>query len=272
MKPIIIIIAAGAGIYLLIVLLAWIFQERLLYLPLKKVATTPADIGLDYESVRFGTADGLTLTGWFVPAATDNQPTLLFFHGNAGNIGHRLESITVFHRLGLNVFIVDYRGYGQSEGRPTEAGTYRDAEAAWAWLVNQRQIAPERIIIFGRSLGGGVAAYLAQKNRPAALILESTFTSAVDVAAQSYPFLPVGWLMRIQYSTQQRLSTIDCPVLIIHSPNDRVIPYPHGQQLYAAANEPKQFLQINGGHNDGFVVSNQVYETGVAQFINQYVR
>ena len=270
MKTIMITLMIVGGVYLLLVLLAWAFQERLLYLPLKKVGATPADIGLDYESVQFETEDGLTLTGWFIPAATDNQPTLLFFHGNAGNMGHRLDSLAIFHRLNLNVFLVDYRGYGQSEGQPTEAGTYLDAEAAWAYLVNQRRVAPERIIIFGRSLGGAVAAYLAQQHQPTALILESTFTSAVDVAAQSYPFLPVRQLMRIQYNTRQRLPIINCPVLIVHSPNDGIIPYRHGQQLFAAAQEPKHFLQINGSHNDGFVVSNDVYEAGLSEFLSRY--
>lgn len=257
-------------LYLALVGLAYLFQERLLYFPLRGLSLTPAAGGLDYEEVWLETSDGVTLHGWFIPAASP-RGVLLFFHGNAGNISHRLDSIDTFHRLGLSTFIIDYRGYGRSQGRPTEQGTYQDAEAAWRYLVEERQISPADIIIFGRSLGGGVASWLAQQYSPGALILESTFTSVTDMAARQYPFLPVRQLGRIHYDTLARLPEIDCPILIIHSPDDRIIPYEHSQRLYAAARDPKEFLEIRGGHNDGFIISASDYEARLDGFIEQYI-
>ncbi len=264
-----VIITAALG-YGLVLLLAFIFQERLLYFPLRSMAVTPAAAGLEFEEVWLTTGDGVRIFGWYVPAAGSRR-ALLFFHGNGGNISHRLDSIAQFQRLGLNVFIIDYRGYGHSEGRPTEAGTTLDAAAAWRYLVEQRGFAPEQIVIFGRSLGGAVAAGLAEQQRPGALILESTFTSVPDMAARQFPFLPVRQLSRLHYNTRERLARIDAPVLIIHSPNDEVIPFEHGRALFATAGQPKEFLQIDGGHNDGFLISAGVYEPAVAAFINRYL-
>lgn len=270
MNTIAAVLIVALGLYAALVALAFVFQERLLYFPLKHLGTTPADIGLDYQAVTLETADGLTLGGWFIPAEPA-RAALLFFHGNAGNISHRLDSLAIFHRLGLSVLIIDYRGYGQSQGRPSEAGTYRDADAAWRYLTEFQQIPPERIIVFGRSLGGGVAAYTAQTYRPAALILESTFTSAPDLAAESYPFLPTRRLSRIQYNTRGRLPHIACPVLIVHSRDDQLIPFHHGRALAAAANEPKTLLPINGNHNEGFMLTGATYVAGLDEFISRYV-
>ncbi len=264
------IIAIAIGLYVALVALAYLFQERLLYFPLRGLSATPATIGLAYETVSIKTEDGVQISGWFIPAERA-RGTLLFFHGNAGNISHRLDSIAVFHRLGLNTLIIDYRGYGQSQGKPSEQGTYLDAAAAWRYLVEERQIPPWEIIIFGRSLGGAVAAWLVHTHPPRALILESTFTSVPDVAAQAYPFLPVRQLGRIQYNTLERLPEIEVPLLIVHSPDDNVIPYSHGQKLFAAANQPKEFLEIRGGHNDGFIISAQTYEAKFEAFISKYV-
>ena len=265
------IITTLVVIYVAVVALAYFFQERLLYFPLRGIAVTPASRGLTYENVSIETEDGLKISGWFVPAE-QSRGVVLFFHGNAGNISHRLDSLEPFHRLGLSTLIIDYRGYGQSEGKPTEAGTYLDAEAAWRYLVNERHVSPSEIILFGRSLGGAIAAWLAVTHPPQALILESTFTSVPDVAAQAYPILPVRPLSRIHYNTLQRLPEINVPLLIVHSPNDEVIPYSHGQKLYAAANEPKEFLQLRGGHNEGFIISTTEYEAKLAAFIAEYVQ
>jgi fermentation-respiration switch protein FrsA (DUF1100 family) len=203
-----------------------------------------------------------------VPARQE-RGVILFFHGNAGNISHRLDTLEIFHTLGLSTFIIDYRGYGQSEGRPSEQGTYLDAEAAWRYLVEQRQVPPERMIIFGRSLGGAVAAWLAQAHPPRALILESTFTSLPDMAATYLPFLPVRSLARFDYNTLARLPDIHCPVLVVHSPDDEVVPYSHGRQLFEAASEPKEFLELRGGHNEGFLISDN-YQAGLEAFIARY--
>ena len=180
---------AVAGLYVGLAAMVFVSQSRLVYYPQRGIIATPGQIGLSYDAVTFEAADGVRLSGWFVPAEAP-RGVILFCHGNAGNISHRLESIRVFHRLGLSTFIFDYRGYGQSEGRPTEQGTYLDAEAAWRYLVQERRVAPTEIIVFGRSLGGAIAAWLAQDHTPRALIVESTFTSVRDMASHLYPFLP----------------------------------------------------------------------------------
>lgn len=263
------IIGIIAAFYVGLSLLLFLFQSRFIYFPLRQIEATPAIIGLAYETMQFEAEDRVKLSGWFIPAEGASH-IVLFFHGNAGNISHRLESIALFHRLGLSVFIVDYRGYGQSEGSPSENGTYLDAAAAWRYLVEERGVDPEQIIIFGRSLGGAVATWLAHNHPPKALIIESTFTSVPDMGARQYPFLPVRLLARIHYNSLERIPQINVPILIVHSPDDEIIPYSHGQQLFQAANEPKAFLQLRGGHNEGFIISGQPYEEGLKSFIEKY--
>ena len=251
----------------------YFMQPRLIYypnLPTRELTDTPVETGLDYEAVTLHTDDGLQLSAWFIPHPAP-RATLLFFHGNAGNLSHRIESIRLFHDLGLAVFIIDYRGYGQSEGRPSETGTYRDAAAAWDYLVDERHIAPQEIVIFGRSLGAAIAAELASRTRPAALIIESAFTSVPNMAARIYPWLPVRWLSRYRYDTRRALEAISSPVLIIHSREDDIIPYAEGEQLFTHAREPKQFLELHGGHSDGFLVSRETYTQGIDDFLEKYV-
>jgi pimeloyl-ACP methyl ester carboxylesterase len=252
----------------------FLFQERLIYFPTRTWIATPREFGLPYEEVWLEAADGVKLSGWLIPfrqaqdrAVASPRGVVLFLHGNGGNISHRLALLELLHRLGLSILIIDYRGYGQSEGSPSEQGTYLDAEAAWRYLVEERRIPPNQIIIFGESLGGAVAAWVAQTYAPGGLILVSTFTSVPDMGAQVYPFLPVRLLARVQYNTLARLPEIHCPVLIIHSPDDEVVPYGHGQKLYAAANAPKEFLEIRGGHNEGLMLSAAQYEAGLSNFV-----
>lgn len=261
------IIGLPLSFYVGLTTLLFLFQNRLLYFPTRTLLTTPESVGLAYEPVEFEAEDGVKLSGWFVPGDGSDR-VVLFFHGNAGNISHRLESIRLFHRLGLSVFIIDYRGYGQSEGRPSEQGTYLDAEAAWRFLIDERDVEPEQIILFGRSLGAAVAAWLAEHYQPGAVILESAFTSVPDMGASQFPFLPVRWLARIQYNTLERAPYLNAPVMVIHSPNDEIVPYSHGQQIFEAASEPKKFLEIKGGHNDGFIVSGEQYERSLKSFID----
>ena len=184
------ILATIAGAYILFAGSLYIFQSRYIYFPERSLSADPGSIGLNFESISFETGDGVKLSGWYIPGE-NARGVILFCHGNAGNISHRLESIRIFHRLGLGVFIFDYRGYGQSQGKPSEQGTYQDAEAAWRYLVEELKVDPAEIIVFGRSLGGAIASGLAQSQRPAALILESAFTSLPDIAATLYPYLPV---------------------------------------------------------------------------------
>lgn len=271
MRAVVWVLASLALLYGAFLLLLYALQGRLLYFPTRGIDATPADAGLPYEEVRLVAGDGVELQAWFLPSPAD-RGTVLFFHGNAGNLSHRLPSLALFHRLGWNTLILSYRGYGRSGGSPSEGGTYRDAAAAWRHLVEERGEAPERIVLFGRSLGGGVAAWLAERHAPGGVILESTFTSVPDLAAEVYPFVPARLLVRNRYPTLSRLPRLRCPVLVVHSPDDDVIPYRHGRRLWEAAREPKRFLQIRGGHNEGFVVTGPTYERGIADFLGSLRR
>lgn len=269
MEPIWIILRSLLAIYVGFGLLLFFFQSGMIYypeIPGREITATPAAVGLGYEEVTLVTEDRLRLHGWFIPAERE-RGTVLFFHGNAGNISHRLDTLRIFNALGYACFIFDYRGYGRSEGKPTEQGTYLDADAAWRYLVEQRRIAPQEIVYFGRSLGASVAAYLATKHLPKGLILESAFTSVGDFAASIYPVYPTRLMARYRYNTRKYLESINCPLLIVHSRQDEIIPYKHGQQLFDHANEPKQLLTITGGHNDGFLVSGMLYTKGLDAFL-----
>ena len=257
------------GVYAVISVYVYLMQSSLVFypnMPGRQLVATPADIGLSYQDVSLDTEDNVSIHGWFIPSE-DAKATLLFFHGNAGNISHRLESIRIFNSLGLNVFIIDYRGYGQSEGTITEKGSYLDAEAAWSFLVNSKGISEQQVIIFGRSLGASIAAWLASKYTPAALIIESGFSSVASMGQRFYPFLPVRWLTHIKYDTEKYAATVSCPVLVAHSKNDEIIPYDEGRKIFHAVSETKYFLEMQGGHNDGFMVSGSSYIQGLESFI-----
>lgn len=250
--------------------MAVLFQSRLVYFPQPQLAATPDQSGLEYEAVSFQTSDGVRLSAWFVPAS-QARAVVLFCHGNAGNISHRLPYLDIFHRLGLQTLLFDYRGYGQSAGRPSEQGTYLDAEAAWRYLAEQRGVQANQVVIYGQSLGGAVAAWLASRHPSAALILEASFTSLADVGAHHYPFLPVRLLSRFDYNTIGNLRQVSSPVLVIHSRQDELIPFNHGQRLFETAREPKMFLEITGDHNSGFLTSGPVYEEGLRQFLAEHL-
>lgn len=258
------------GGYGVAVLLAFSLQSHLLYFPSKDKITTPDKAGLPYKSVKIETEDELLLDAWLIPV-TDSKATILFFHGNAGNISHRLDTLLNFYHLGFTSLIVDYRGYGESEGSISEEGTYLDARAAWNYLINQEKTPPDKIITFGRSLGAAVAVNLATTHTPAALIIESGFTSIPDLASDLYPFLPVRLISRFSYDSINHINHIDCPVLIIHSTDDEIIPIEHGKKLYDKANNPKQFLEIKGGHNDGFLINRNHYLKTLDKFISDVI-
>jgi len=265
------LLVIAVSLYALLCAYLFFMQEKILYYPNiggRELQASPADIGLNYESVFIHASDGIRLHGWFV-GSKRNIGTVLFLHGNAGNISHRLDSLRIFNHLGLSTFIIDYRGYGQSEGKISEHGTYLDAEAAWQYLTVERGIDPGQIIIFGRSLGGAIAAYLAAKHPPAGLIIESVFTSVPDFGAKLYPIFPVRLLCRYQYDTKQSLGAVSCPVLVVHSPDDEIIPFENGRELYRSANEPKTFLQIRGDHNEGFLASGPLYYEGLEKFMKK---
>lgn len=262
-------VAVIASVYLCLLVAIHFFQERLVYLPDKDLLSTPHEIGLKFEAISFHSLDGIQLYGWFIPSG-EERAVILFCHGNSGNISHRLGIMKLYNRLHLSTFIFDYRGFGYSKGTPSEEGTYKDAEAAWNFLVNERKVAANRIIIVGESLGGAVAARLASRKRPAALILESAFTSLPEVASQIYPFLPMGLLLRFKYAASDYLGNVKCPVLVVHSCDDRKVPYSQGCLLYDRAQGAKEFLEIRGDHETGPVTSADSYMKGIDAFITRY--
>jgi len=241
-----------------------------MYKPTHEIETTPDRLGYEYDSIMFKTSDNMTLNGWFIPNHA-SQRVVLFFHGNTGNISHCMESIEMFHRMGLGTFIFDYRGYGHSVGRPTEQGTYHDAQAAWEYIVNERGISPDNIVVLGRSLGGAIASWLVSQYSPKAFIIESTFTTAADIAAEQFPHVPARLLNRFHYNVLENIKKVTCPVLIVYSKDDKIAPIHHGIKLFDAANEPKQFLEIQGDHDDGFLTTGERYVNTLEAFINKYV-
>jgi fermentation-respiration switch protein FrsA (DUF1100 family) len=263
------IVGMAVAAYSVVLLVLFVFQSRLIYLPntpSRAIGPGPDSIGLTYEPVEITTEDGVRLYAWYVPAS-ERRGVVLFFHGNAGNISHRLDSLKIFNALNLDTLIFDYRGYGRSEGRVSEQGTYRDAEAAWRYLTVERSIPAGEIVLFGRSLGAAIAAYVASRHRPGAVILESGFVSVPDMAAALYPWLPARQLARISYSTGEYLQMVPYPVLIVHSRDDEIIPFEQGRKLFELAHESRHFLELRGGHNDGFLVSGQRYLDGLDNFL-----
>ena len=260
------VVVAGYG---LLIVAVYLMQSRMLYLPNEPGRTmtmTPMDIGMDYQDVSIETADGVTLHGWFIVGRSSQ--VLLFFHGNAGNISHRLNSIRQFQNLGLSILIIDYRGYGQSGGRTTEKGISRDADAAWRYLTEDRAISGSNIVIFGRSLGASVASWLATQHQPLALIVESSFTSVPDIAAELYPWLPARWLSRFSHATSEYVRDVRCPILVVHSRDDEIIPFHHGEAIFASAHEPRTLLALRGTHNDAFLQDERTYIEGVRTFLS----
>lgn len=256
-------------VYAVLLLMLYLFQPRLVFLPGlpgRALTATPDLVDLEFEEVYFETADGETLHGWWLPHERP-RATVLFHHGNAGNISHRLDTLRIFHDLGVNVLIYDYRGYGRSSGSPSEEGLYLDARAAWDWLTETRGIVSEKIILFGRSLGGAVASELATQVPAGGLIVESTFTSVPDIGAELYWWLPVRMLSRMNFNAAANMAQVRMPVLIVHSVEDEIIPFSHGERLRQAAAEDGTLLEIRGDHNTGFLASGERYRNGLDQFL-----
>jgi fermentation-respiration switch protein FrsA (DUF1100 family) len=264
------LLASVALAYLAVLVLVYVFQSRLVYFPEvgRGVTATPQAYGLGFEPVTITTEDTERLAAWWVPAE-GAVGAVLFFHGNAGNISHRLDYLAMFNRLRYSTLIVDYRGYGQSTGSPSEEGTYRDARASWDYLRQARAAREQDIVIVGESLGGAVAAWLAARERPRAVVLASTLTSVPDLGAQVYPFLPVRLLSRFSYDSLAAVKAIRSPLLVAHSRGDDIIPYAHGRALYEAASEPKEFLELAGGHNDGFLFVRKEWVEALGAFLDR---
>ncbi len=271
MRPPFLLLFILAGSYLALCALALLFQKRLVYFPDRNMAATPGDFGLDYEDVFLETSDGARIHGWFVPAA-GARTAVLFCHGNGGNISLWLDTAQTFHRLGMTVLLFDYRGYGRSVGRLSEAGTYADAGAAWRHLVESRGFSPGAIVICGRSLGAAVAIELALRVPAGALIAESAFTSLADMARHAYPWLPTRWFLRMRYDSLTRVRELQVPKLFVHSAEDEIVPFRMGRRLFEQAVEPKSFLRIHGSHNESWTHSRSSYEAGLRRFLTDVGR
>lgn len=246
------------GFYLLVCLLIFAFQRFIIYVPDRDVHATPQRARLAFEDRRLTTTDGVRIAAWYVPC-DDARGTVLLLHGNAGNMADRLLAIAQFHRFGYRVLAIDYRGFGESDGTPSEDGTYLDAEAAWAYLVGERGEDPRRIVLYGESLGGGVAVELARRHRPGLLMVECTFTSIADAGQRMFKILPIGLIVRHHYRSIDKVGSIDCPKLFLHGRGDGVVPFDLGRRLFDAAAEPKEFIETPGGHSDGgFLYNDEV--------------
>jgi uncharacterized protein len=240
------------------------FEDRFIFFPSREIMSTPARVGVPFEEVRFG-PDG-RLHGWFVPGTAG--PTFLWFHGNAGNISHRVAMMELIRReLGVSIFIFDYQGYGRSAGRASEPATHEDARAALTYLRSRPDVDQGRIVYFGKSLGAAVATRLATEDPPYRLIVQSAFTSVSEMARLHYPFLPIGRLLSTRFDTHERIGNVRAPVLIIHGDRDEIVPLDHAQLLYGAAAEPKRLFVVRGaGHNDVIDVGGRQYLDVLREF------
>jgi fermentation-respiration switch protein FrsA (DUF1100 family) len=257
------------AIAILYVMFRW-FEHSQVYHPTRELEAKPAELRRSFEDVRFKAADGVELHGWFFPAETNSSRAHLVFlvcHGNGGNISHRLGLCRALLDTGASVFVFDYRGYGQSHGRPGEEGTYRDAQAAHAWL-RQKGFRGEGIIAFGESLGGGVVSELALRETVGGIVLHSTFTSIPDIGAELFPWLPVRWINTIKYDTRAKLPRIKVPVLVMHSRADDLARFQHAEKNFAAANEPKMFCELRGAHNEAYW-DQMEFREGVEEFLKR---
>ncbi len=252
-------------------MLRW-FEYGQVYHPTREWVASPVELARPFEDVYFTTTDGVRLNAWFFPADAASpraQLAGLVCHGNGGNISHRVEYCRMLLQAGVSVLVFDYRGYGRSEGRPNEEGTYADAQAAHQWL-RQRGFAARNVIAFGKSLGGAIATELALRETIRGLVLQSAFTSIAEVGSDRFPWLPVRRLHSIKYDTLSKLPRIRVPVLVIHSREDKVTRFKHGEKNFAAANQPKLFCEINGPHNFTESPNHELCAAGIEQFLRQF--
>jgi fermentation-respiration switch protein FrsA (DUF1100 family) len=245
-------------------------EEKFIFFPSAEILETPRHYGLAFDDVYFKTEDGVTLNGWFV-AYPGASTTLIWFHGNGGNIGHRSQHLKLLHdKLKVHIFIFDYRGYGRSDGTPSEDGTYKDGVAALAHLRSRKEVEPTRIVFFGQSLGAAVATEIAARESCLALILEAPFTSIRDMARVAFPLLPIGSLLRTKYDTAEKIKNVHAPILVLHGDRDDIVPFEQGQKVFAAAPQTKEFYTIPGSrHNDTYIAGGEAYFQALKNFIEK---
>jgi hypothetical protein len=248
-------------------------ESRLLFFPEQSLESSPQQFGLSYTRVEIPSTDSVTVVGWIIPASTQDSASMwiLYLHGNAGNIAKQgyLEHFAALHRLGLNILAIDYRGYGESSGSPTEGGLYQDALASFRYLRTVQHVAQERVVVYGFSLGSAVATDLATRVQVAGLIVEGSFTSITAVGQEHYPFLPVQLMASSHFSSTEKIARVDVPKLFIHARDDHTIPVQHGRELFEIAPEPKTFLEVRGDHNTAHAVDAALFYSGIRLFLMQ---
>ncbi len=271
LRFVLVVLLAG-GVYLLM----RDYEQEFVYAPTSFVKKTPRDTGMPFDSIALASYDGVTIQGWFIPAQSPDQPpatnaaplTLLFFHDRAGNMSDSLEKIHLFHDMGLDVFAIDYHGYGASGGAPSESALTGDAMAAYFYLVDKRNVKLERLYIFGEDLGAAVAIDLATRVAPAGLITEGANASILEKIEDDWPLIPWQYLLLNQFDSIKKMSDVRVPVLIIHSSDDELVPFNDSRRLYALAHEPKELVEIHGSHRDAFVKSFDTYYDKIDQFVH----
>ena len=266
-------LAGGGGLFALSFL-----EERFAFHPSRIVEMTPEAVGLKHEDVRLATADGESIAGWWIGAG-EEAPTILFLHGNAGNISHRLHNLALIHRAGLSTLIVDYRGYGESSGAPSEAGLYEDARAAWRHLTEKRGLDPARIVLYGESIGSVPVLNLARElaaagqKGPAALVLEGAFTSALDMGRRVFPFLPLKLVLKMKMENLEAIRETRIPTLFLHGAEDEIVPIRMARTLYEASPAPiKEFHEIpRAMHNTVWMTAGDEVEKHVREFVDRVI-
>jgi len=257
-----------AGGYMLILALMFLFQNRLLFMPSSAIFQTPESAGLLADDIWIDTEDGVRIHGWYFPN-NESEWVVVLSHGNAGNISGRIAIAETLLRSGTAVLMYDYRGYGKSEGRPSEKGLYKDIEGVIRYLTSELDYPEQKIIMYGRSLGAAVAAYAAVNHDLGGLVLDSAFINLKRMIREVYPFVPV-FLAKYDFPTDRYISGLNnMPVMIMHSPDDEIIGYHHGEYLFERASEPKRFIQLRGGHNDNFFLSRDIIEQSWKNFLNE---
>ena len=242
-------------------------ESRYFFFPRPELLSNPAEYGMEYEEVRFQATDGVRLHGWYFPGGGD--VTWIWFHGNGGNVSYFLEHLMMLrNHLRINLFLIDYRGYGLSEGKATETGTYRDAQGALDYVLGRSDVDPNKVIYFGQSLGSAVAIWLATQRSPYGLIVEGAFSSAQDMAKLAVPRFPIHLLVRNKYNSLSRITSLTCPILVLHGELDETVPLSQGHKLYDAATGPKSFHTVRGGgHTDTYLVGGDDYYQAIAEFM-----
>ncbi|MDD5644328.1 MAG: alpha/beta hydrolase [bacterium] len=244
------------------------FEWKHIFYPDKRISAAPSDFGLKYEDLTFYSQDDKKLNGWFIPADR-SAATVIYCHGNAGNISHRIDIAKLLNSMGFNVFLFDYRGYGRSKGIPGEKGLYLDAEAAYDYLIMRNDANKDKIILYGESLGGSAAYNLALKRDVSAVITFGAFASIADMADIAFPKIPLKYFITMKFDNISKAKAVKCPKLIMHSTDDTTVPFEQAERLFESASEPKEFFKTSGGHTNEAILNNPLSAEKIKQFITQ---